>query len=88
MWIADNLWEEREDGQVHYLPGLHPLDVDEGIVEQAKFMGIHIIRLAELKNISTRLLKWAFLIKVHHCGDGDTLPTDGPPGKCYVGVKP
>jgi hypothetical protein len=28
------------------------------------------------------------LIKVHHCGDGDTLPTDGPPGKCYVGVKP
>jgi hypothetical protein len=26
-----------------------PLDVDEGIVEQAKLMGIHIIRRAELK---------------------------------------
>jgi len=81
MWIADNLWEERENGQVHYLPGLRPLDVDEGIVEQAKFMGIHIIRKAELKNVSTRLLKRAFLIKVHHRGDGDTPLTDGPPGE-------
>jgi len=49
MWIAHNLWEEREDGRVHCLPGLRPLDVDEEIVDQAKFMGIHIIRKAELK---------------------------------------
>jgi len=32
MWKADNLWEEREDGQVHYLPGVRPLDIDKGIV--------------------------------------------------------
>jgi len=76
MWIADNLWEERADGRVHYFPGLRPLDVDEEIVEQAKLMGIHIIQKGELKNISTRLLKRAFLIKVHHRGDGDTLPTE------------
>jgi hypothetical protein len=59
------------------------LDVDEGIVEQPKFMGIHIRRKAELKNVSTHLLKQAFLIKVHHRGDGDTLPTDGPPGEFH-----
>jgi len=81
MWIADNLWAEREDGQVHYLPGLCPLDIDEGRVEKAKFMGIHIIRKAALKNLSTRLLKRDFLIKMHHYGDGDTLPTE-PPGEC------
>jgi len=81
MWIADNLWEEREDGQVHYLPGLRPLDVHKEIVEQATFMGIHIIRKAELKNVSACLLKWAFLIKIHHCGDGSTLQTDKPPGE-------
>jgi len=80
MWIADNLWEEREDGRVHYLPGLSPLDNDEGIVEQAIFMGIHIIRKAELKNLSTHLMKQALLIQVHHRGDGDTLPTE-PPAK-------
>jgi hypothetical protein len=57
MWIADNLWEEREEGRVHYLPGLRPVDVDEGIVEQAKSMGIHIIRRAELKNVSARLFQ-------------------------------
>jgi hypothetical protein len=78
MWIADNLWEEREDVRVHYFLGLRPLDVDEGKVEQANYMGIHIIRKAELKNISTCLLKWAFLIKMHHGGDGDTLPTEPP----------
>jgi hypothetical protein len=50
-------------------------------VEQAKLMGIHIIRKAELKNVSARLLKWVFLIKVHHCGDGSTLQTDQPPGE-------
>jgi hypothetical protein len=49
-------------------------------VEQDKLMGIYIIRKAELKNVSTLLLKWAFLIKVHHRGDGDTLPTE-PPGE-------
>jgi hypothetical protein len=56
------------------------LDIDEGIVEQVKFIGIHIIQKAELKNVSTRLLKRAFLIKVHHHCDGDTLPTE-PPGE-------
>jgi len=81
MWIADNLWEEREDGQVHYLAGLRPLDVDKGIVEQAKFMGIHIIRKAELKNVSAHFLKRAFLIKVHHLGDGSILQTDELPGE-------
>jgi len=78
MWIADNLWEDREDGRAHCLPGLRPFDVDEGIVEQATFMGIHIIRKVELTYVSTRLLKQAFLIKVHHRGNADTLPTDKP----------
>jgi hypothetical protein len=49
MGIADDLWEERQDGRVYYMPGLRPLDVNEGIVEQAKLMGIHIIWRAELK---------------------------------------
>ena len=80
MSIADNFWEEREYGRVHLLPGLCPLDVDEGIVKQAKFMGIYIILKAGLNNVSIHLLKWAFLIKVHHHGDGDTLPTE-PPGE-------
>jgi len=57
------------------------LDVDEGIVEQAKFVGIHIIRNAGLKNVTPRLVKWAFLMKVHHGGDGDTPPTDEPLGE-------
>jgi len=76
IWIADNLCEEREDGRVHYLPGLRPLDIDEGIVEQAKFIGIHSIRKGELKNVSACLMKWVFLVKVHHRGDGSTLQTD------------
>jgi len=80
MWMADNLWEEREDGGVHYVPGLRSMEVNEGIVEQAKFMGIHIIRKAELKSLSTRLLNLAFMIKVHHRGNGDTFPTE-PQGK-------
>jgi len=76
MWIAHNLWEERENDRAHSVPGLPPLDVDEGIVEQAKFMGIHIMRKAELKNASNSLLKRAFMIQVHHCGDGNTVPTE------------
>ena len=44
-------------------------------------MGIQIIQKAELKNVSTRLLKWAFLMNVHHRGDGDTLPMDEPLGE-------
>jgi len=44
-------------------------------------MGIHIIRKAELKNVSAHLLKRAFLIKVHHIGDGSTLQTDELPGE-------
>ena len=62
------------------MPLLHPLDVDEGVENQAKFLGIHIIRKAELRNVSTRLSKQAFLIEVHHHGDVDTLPTE-PPGQ-------
>jgi hypothetical protein len=57
------------------------LDVAEGIVEQAKFIGIHIIRKAELKNLSARLLKRDFLIKVHHRSDGSTLQTGELPGE-------
>lgn len=71
--IANKFWEEREESRVQYLPGLCPLDVNEGILEQAKFMAIHIIQKAELKNVSACLLKWAFLIKVHHHNDGITL---------------
>jgi hypothetical protein len=52
-----------------------PFEIDKGIVEQAKFMGIHIIWKAKLKNLSTCLMKQAILIKVHHRGDGDTLLT-------------
>jgi len=81
MWIAENLWEEREDGRVQYRHGLCPLDVDEGIVEQAKFMSIHIILKAQLHNESACRLKQTFLIKQHHRSDGDTLPTDEPPGE-------
>ena len=81
MWIADNLWEEWEDGRVLDLPGLRSLDVDEEVVEQAKFMSIHIIRKVELENLSARLLKRAFLIKVHHRGDGGTVQTDEHPGE-------
>jgi len=81
MFIANNLWEEREDGRVQYLAGLRPLDVDEGIVEQAQFMCTHIIRKAELNKVSAHLLKLAFLIKVHHCGNGSTLQTDEPHGE-------
>jgi hypothetical protein len=87
MWIADNLWDEREEGQVHYLPGLRPLDVDEGIVEQAKSMGINIIRRAELTNVSARLFQQAFLINVHHCGDGDANSTNEPPGEFLEMLK-
>jgi hypothetical protein len=49
-------------------------------VEQGKFLGIYIIQMAVLKNISARLLEWAFIMMVHHCNDGDTLPMDGPLG--------
>ena len=81
MWIANNHWEEMEDGRLHYLPGLRPLDVDKGMVEQAEFLGIHIIRKAELKNVSADLLKRAFFIKVHHRSDGGTFLTDELPGE-------
>jgi len=76
MSIADNLWEEREDGGVHHLHGLGPLDVDEGIVEQVTFMSIHLIWKAKINNLSTHLLNRAIMIKVHLLGDGDTLPME------------
>jgi len=44
-------------------------------------MDILIIWRAEPKNISACPLNWAFLIKVHHSGNGDTLPTDKPQGR-------
>jgi hypothetical protein len=69
---------KEEDGRVHDLPCLRQLDLDEGIVEQAKFMGIHIIQMPELKHMSTRMLKWTFLIKVQHCTDARTLQTNEP----------
>jgi len=76
MWIANHLWEETEKGQVHYLPGLHPLDANPGILVLGKFIGIHIICKPELKSISAHLLTWAFVITVHHWGNGDKLLTD------------
>jgi hypothetical protein len=39
-------------------------------------MGINIIQKVELKNFSACLLKRAFMINVHHHGDGSTLQTD------------
>jgi putative transposase len=59
------------------------LDVDEGIVEQAKFIGIHIIRKVELNHMSARMLNWTFLIKVQHRGTGVTLQTNEPPGEFH-----
>jgi len=32
IWTADNLCATREASQVHYLPCLHPLDVNKGIM--------------------------------------------------------
>jgi len=84
MWIPDILLRERKDSRVPYLPGLCAVDIDEGIVEQATFMSIRIIQKAELKNISARLLQWAFLLKVHQHSDGDTLLTYKPPGEFQV----
>jgi len=86
IWIADNLWEDRGDGRVHCLPGLRPLDVDEEIVKEAEFLGIHIIPKPELKNVCTRLLKRAFWITVHHRSDRNTLPTE-PPGELQDMLK-
>jgi hypothetical protein len=57
------------------------LDVDEEIVEQAKFLGIHILRKVELEKMCANVLKWAILIIVHHRSDGGTLQTDEPPGE-------
>jgi hypothetical protein len=56
-------------------------------VEQAKSMGIHIIRGAEFKNVSACLFKWAFLINVYHRGDGNINPTDEPPGEFQEMLK-
>jgi hypothetical protein len=81
MRIVGNLWKEQEDSRVHYMPGLRQLDVDVRIVEQAKFMGIHIIQKAEHKNLSAHLLKWAVLIKIHHRSDARIHQTDKPPGQ-------
>ena len=47
-------------------------------------MGIHIIWKAELKNESTCPLKGAFLPKVHHRCDGDTLPKDESPWEFHA----
>jgi len=46
-------------------------------------MCIYIIQTAELTNISQDLLKRAFLIKVHHSRDVNTLLTDEPLGEFH-----
>jgi len=46
-------------------------------------MCIYIIQKAELTTISQDLLKQAFLIKVHHNSDVDTLLTDEPLGEFH-----
>jgi len=44
-------------------------------------MGIHIVRKAELKNVSARYVKPAILINIHYRRNGGTLQTDKPPGE-------
>jgi len=61
--------------------GLQPWDVDKGIVELANFMDIRLIWKVEFTKVSSCLLTWAFLINVHHSGDGSTLLRDELLGK-------
>jgi len=51
------------------------------MVEHPRFLGIRTISKADQKIISACALKWAFWIKVYHCGNGETFPTDKPPGE-------
>jgi hypothetical protein len=81
MWITDNLFEECEEVPVHYLAAIRPVDVNKDIVEQAKSMGIDIIRRVELKNILAVLFERVFLINVHQHGNGNTNTTDKMPGE-------
>jgi hypothetical protein len=66
MRTTNNLWEEQEEGQIFYLPGQCPLDVNKGIAQQAKLIHIQIIWKVELKNISAPMIDYAFLSTVHH----------------------
>jgi len=45
-------------------------------------MGTHIRWKAELENMTASLLKQACLIKVHHCSNVGTSPTDELPSEC------
>jgi len=45
-------------------------------IQFADVISIHIILKAQLKNVYTRLWNRAFLIKVHHRGNGERLPTE------------
>lgn len=76
MQIESNLSEERNDGEVHYMPSLHLVVIEVEILEQAKSICICITRKVELKNVFAHQLKPALLITVHHCGDGDIRPID------------
>jgi hypothetical protein len=65
MWISDRAWEDRhESGRIHYLPGLRPQDATD-IRDQARLMGFDIVLREELRTMSPRLLKSAFLVHVH-----------------------
>lgn len=76
MLLANDIQEEREKCRVHYLPGVHPLEVDKGMVEQARFIGTHIVLKAKLIQVAACLLKWASMFTVHHCGHGGAYWTD------------
>jgi hypothetical protein len=65
MWISDRPWEDRHNGRIHDLPGLCPQDVGD-VKEQARLMGIEIVQQDELRAMSSRLLKNAFFVRVHH----------------------
>lgn len=43
MRVTNNLWEEQEEGQILYLPGQCPLDVNKGIAQQGTLISIQII---------------------------------------------
>jgi hypothetical protein len=63
------------------------VDVDEGIVEQAKSMGIHIIPRTEFEYVSAHLFQPVFLSNVNHRSDGTTNPTNKLPDEFQKMLK-
>jgi len=57
------------------MPSVHPLNLNEGVVESVEFIRIDIIWKAEHKSISAHWLKVAFVIKVQLRGGANILPT-------------